>query len=330
MIRPTPGPNDRPTDRLVDAVFRGLIWLARHLPYERRVILGGWVFARLIAPLAGYRRRIRANLALVFPDMPGAEVRRLCRAVPDHIGRNLIELYSPEDFLPRASAAPVTGPGMAHLEKAQKADRPVVLVSGHFGNFNVTRAVFAAKGFSVAGLYRPMNNRFFNHHYVDAMTRIATPLYPRDRGGMTAFIRQLRAGGMVAMMLDQRMAHGQPLMFFGHRAWTALSAAELALKFDALLLPIYAVRHENGLDFTVTVEAPIPHSTPGEMTQAINDSLEVQVRRHMDQWFWIHRRWATPKAHHLPGGGAEKALDETDRAVTGTIAAPVSAAPPPR
>jgi KDO2-lipid IV(A) lauroyltransferase len=41
------------------------------------------------------------------------------------------------------------------------------------------------------------------------------------------------------------------------------------------------------------VEAPIAHSTAGEMTQAINDRLERQVRAHSEQWFWIHRRWKT-------------------------------------
>lgn len=310
MTRQKPGTKDHPSDWMIDAAFRGMIWLARRLPYEQRVIAGGWVFARLIAPLAGYRRRIRENLALVFPNMPRAEVRRLCLSVPDHIGRNLIEIYSPEDFLPRAVKSTLEGLGMSALERAWQTHRPVVLVSGHFGNFNASRAVIAAKGVSLAGLYRPMNNRYFNAHYVKAMARIASPLFPRDRAGMAGFIRHLRKGGTVSILLDQRMAHGKPLKFFGHEAWTALSAAELALKFDALLVPIYAVRRENGLDFMVTVEAPVAHSEPEVMTQALNDSLEAQVRRHMDQWFWIHRRWARPKHRGLPDGGAGKPLDE--------------------
>jgi KDO2-lipid IV(A) lauroyltransferase len=308
-------PPRRPTHRriadwLVDAGFRGLIWLARRLPYEQRVPAGGWVFSRLIAPLAGYRRRVRENLALIFPDMPRAEVQRLCRAVPDHVGRNLIELYSPREFLPRATSAPCSGPGMEALIEAHGNDRSVFLVSGHFGSFNAARAAVAARGIELASLYRPLNNRFFNKHYVAAIGALSAPIYPRSREGMFGFIRHLRAGGVAAILLDQRMAHGRPLSFFGHRAWTALSAAEMALKFDALLIPVYGVRKENGLDFEVTFEAPIPHSTPEDMTQALNDSLEAMVRRHMDQWFWIHRRWATPKAHHLPAGASDAARSE--------------------
>jgi KDO2-lipid IV(A) lauroyltransferase len=104
-------------------------------------------------------------------------------------------------------------------------------------------------------------------------------------------VRHLRSGGMLGMLIDQHMGHGAPLTFFGKTALTALSAADLALKYDALLVPTYGIRGPDGLSFTIVVEAPIPAGTPEAMTQALNDSLEALVRRHMDQWFWIHRRW---------------------------------------
>ena len=57
------------------------------------------------------------------------------------------------------------------------------------------------------------------------------------------------------------------------------------------MVPGYATRRDNGIDFDLVVEAPIPHSDAVTMTQALNDSLEAAVRANMDQWFWIHRRW---------------------------------------
>jgi KDO2-lipid IV(A) lauroyltransferase len=96
---------------------------------------------------------------------------------------------------------------------------------------------------------------------------------------------------MLGLLMDQAMRHGAPLTFFDQTAMTALSAAELALKYDALVIPTYAVRQRDGLSFQIIVEAPIPHGTPESMTQALNDSLESIVRQNIDQWFWIHRRW---------------------------------------
>jgi len=276
---------------LQDRSLRALIWLLLRLPYRWRVPLCGWVLSRIIAPLAGYRQRIRDNLALVLPNLSEVEVARIIRAVPDNVGRTVIEIYSGAEFVAHAVQHPLTGEGVAALEAAHRAGRPVILVTGHFGNYDASRAALIARGYRVGALYMPMANRHFNEHYVRAISGIGTPLFPRGRAGLSDMVRHLRSGGMLGMLIDQHMSHGEELTFFGHEALTALSAAGLALKYDALLVPTYAVRKDDGLSFDIVVEPPIPHGTPEVMTQALNDSLEALVRSHLDQWFWIHRRW---------------------------------------
>lgn len=274
-----------------DRALRSLIWLLLRLPYRWRVPLCGWVMSRVIAPFAGYRQRVRDNLALVLPDLPEAEIARIAIAVPDNVGRTVIEIYSGEEFVSHAIAHPLTGGGVAALEAAHKAGQPVILVTGHFGNYDASRAALIARGYRVGALYMPMANRHFNEHYVQAISGIGTPLFPRGRAGLAAMVRHLRSGGMLGMLVDQHMRHGEELTFFGQEALTALSAADLALKYGALLVPTYAVRKADGLSFEIIVEKPIPVGTPEAMTQALNDSLEALVRQHLDQWFWIHRRW---------------------------------------
>ncbi len=280
-------------DRAISLGACALIGFARALPYRWRVPMVGWVVSRVVAPLAGWRKRVRDNLALTFPDMPEAEVERLVRAVPDNVGRTLIEMYSGAEFVAHATRFPPEGPGLAALDRAHAEGRPVVMVTGHIGNYDAGRAALLARGLRVGGLYNPMHNRYFNDHYVAAISEIGTPLFPRGREGLTGMVRFLRGGGILGMVIDQHMGHGEDLMFMGQPARTALSAAELALKYDALLVPSYAIRQPDGLDFKVVIETPIPHSTPETMTQALNDSLDAMVRAHMDQWLWIHKRWKT-------------------------------------
>lgn len=280
-----------PRHWLQDRFLRGLIGGLMLLPYRWRVPLCGWAVAHLVAPVAGYRKRIRDNLAHVLPDLPGAEVERIVRAVSDNVGRTIIELYSGAEFVAHAVGHPLTGGGVAALAEAHAAGRPVILVTGHFGNYDASRAALIARGYRVGGLYMPMTNAHFNAHYVKAISRIGTPLFPRGKKGLAEMVRHLRSGGMLGMVIDQNMGHGAPLTFFGKTALTALSAADLALKYDALLVPTYGIRGPDGLSFTIVVEEPIPHSTPEAMTQALNDSLEALVRQHLEQWFWIHRRW---------------------------------------
>ena len=286
--------DDKPDlrDRLANGAFLAVMGLARLLPYERRITAVGWLFSRVLAPVAGWRKRIRDNLALACPDLPPDEVETLVRTVPDNAGRSLAEIYSGEEFTTRIRETnPMEGPGVPSLEAAFKTNRPVILACAHFGNYDAMRAALAARGWPVGALYRPMNNAAFNIHYIPAMRAIAEPIFPRGRAGLTAMLRFLRGGGWLALGFDQYAGDGTELSFFDLPSKTVLTPAELALRNDALVVPIAGIRQPDGLSFKVHVGQPIEHGEPHQMMQALNDDLEALVRRHMDQWFWIHRRW---------------------------------------
>lgn len=285
---------------LQDRAIRALLGLALAMPYERRVPFMGAVMARVVAPLAGWRGRVRDNLRLIYPQMPKRQVERLCRAVPDNFGRSLIETYSSRELSARVKDIPLQGPGVAALAEAKATGRPALLITGHFGNYEAPRAALTARGYPIGALYNPMSNGYFNDHYVAAMASISEPMLERSRRGMAEMIRFLRQGGMVGIVVDQFMRHGAPLDFLGRPAYTALSAAEMAVKFDALAIPIYGRRRRDGLGFDIIIERPIPHGPADEMTQTMNDSLAARVADHPEQWFWIHRRWKTPQPEQPP------------------------------
>jgi Kdo2-lipid IVA lauroyltransferase/acyltransferase len=299
---PLPAPAETPLKRVLmrhrlqDRSIGLLIGLMLRLRYRRRVALMGWIVARVIAPLAGWRARVRANLRHVFPDMPPAEVERLARAVPDNFGRGLIEIFSPEELREVARNTPLEGPGLAELEAAHAAGRPVVIATAHLGNYDVGRAALLGRGFRLGALYMPMSNPAFNRRYVTTMEAIGRPLFPRGRQGLGSMLRHLREGGMLALVTDHHVGHGEALDFLGKPAVTALSAAELALRFDAPLIPAYCIRQPDGLSFRTLFEPPVPKGDPRAMTQALNDSVAAQVRAHMDQWLWMHRRWKDTEA----------------------------------
>jgi len=299
---PTPSPKDDTpprgsfADRLVDLAIRALLGLAMRLPYDRRIPFMGRLFRSVIAPLAGYRRRALANLAQTCPDIAPRDSRHIADGVADNIGRSIAEIWSGPDFAARIAAAdPLTGPGLPPLLAAAAAGRPVILAVAHFGNYDAMRAALVGRGLTVGAVYRPMDNPYFNARYTAAIHRIARPLFPRTRAGTVDMLRFLRSGGILALGTDQHYSSGTELTFFGRPAWTTLSPATLALKYGCDLIPVHAIRAPDGLSFTVRCDAPIPHSDPETMMQAVNDNLEELVRAHMDQWFWVHRRWKTPK-----------------------------------
>ena len=278
------------SERLTGAALVAPIMLARLLPYRWRIPAAGWLTSRVLAPLAGYRKRVRENLAHACPDLPEAEVRRLSLQVPDNAGRNMMELYSPE-FRDHVRNTPVIWPGLAGIIEARDAGRPILFVTGHFGSIHATRIALIGKGFEMGVFYRPMTNRPFNAHYIEAMTAVSEPLFEQGRRGMLQMVKRLRAGGCVGMLSDLNAHDGVPLDFFGKPALTSLSTAEMALKFNALMIPVWTLRQPNGLDFQIIVEDEIPPTDPITMTRDFNARLEAMIRQDMDQWFWIHRRW---------------------------------------
>lgn len=275
--------------RAQSLVIVAMLRLPRVLPYNARLASVAWIMGYVFAPLAGYPKRIRANLSYVCPELPETEIRRLCRAVPANVGRTLVEITSPEEFKARLSNTEPIGLGVPELERARATGRPIIAVTGHFGNFDAPRAVLTRLGYNIGALYRPINDPYLDKAFYDALTGIASPIFPRGRKGLAKMVRFLRQGNMLALVMDQYVHGGTKLTFFGKTAPSSLSAAELALRYDALLVTAYGRRKDDGFD--VIIEGPIAHSDPATMMQEVNDRLEAQVRGHLDQWLWIHRRW---------------------------------------
>lgn len=281
----------RPDHFLVNLAARGLIGLALALPYRRRVGFVGWLMRRVIGPFAGYSARARENLALIWPDRPEAERAAIAEASLDNAGRTLIENYSTRDFLARAQAIEPEGPGYAALIAARDEGRPVILVSGHFGNYEAARAALVARGFEIGGLYRNLSNRYFNAHYVQTMQAFGGPVFPQGMAGTAGFVRHLKAGGQLVLLFDQDVPGAPSLPFLGAPARTATSAADLALRLGADLIPFFATRQPDGVSFRVTLDAPVPQGTPEAMMLEVTRALEARILAHPGQWFWIHRRW---------------------------------------
>jgi len=276
---------------LINVALRVIIHTALLMPYRWRIPFVGWVVRRFISPLAGYDTAARQHVAMIWPDLPEAEQHRIASACLDNAGRTFIENYSAHDFPARMAANPIDGAGWPALQEAAAAERPVILVTGHYGNYEATRAALVGRGFAVGGLYRDMSNPYFNAHYIKTMQAFGGPVFPQGRKGTAGFVRHLKAGGQLVLLFDQHVIGAPVLDFLGLPAHTATSAAELALRYNAVLIPFYGIRQPDGLSFQTVLEAPIPASDPETMTLALNNSLAARIKEDPGQWFWVHRRW---------------------------------------
>ena len=295
MPKAPPTAAKRALDYVSNLAIEAIITVGLALPYPWRVKTVGRIMQHVVGPLAGYRARALDNLALIWPDKPLAERKAIASRCLNNVGRTFIENYSSQQFPARLADNLLQGEGVAALEAAAARNRPVILVTGHYGNYEAVRAALVARGDDVGGLYRNMRNPYFNAHYVRTMEAFGGPVFPQGRQGTTGFVRHLKQGGQLILLFDQHVRRAPVMDFLGQPAHTAVSAAELALRYNAVLIPFYGIRRADGLSFDTILEAPIAHSKPHQMTQELTDSLARRIRDDPTQWFWVHRRWRAKK-----------------------------------
>jgi phosphopantetheine--protein transferase-like protein len=274
--------------------------VALALPAHTEVPLAG----RLLYRLLPFRRRIiLENLRRVFgPAVPEPEIQRLAQAHYAHWWHLLGEFLRFRWMSPARKAALVRVENVDVLAAALAKGNGVLVLTGHFGNFEVA---------TVAGLagFPEMHGRI---HFVRRaikprwLDELVTRRFRRagfgvlgKRGSLDAILERLGAGNMVVFPFDQHAGppDGIASEFFGHTAWTFKSLAIIALATNAQVIPAAAWREVDGRH-VLRFEEPLPLIESDNVndeirrnTRAYNAALERLVLRHPEQWFWVHRRW---------------------------------------
>jgi Kdo2-lipid IVA lauroyltransferase/acyltransferase len=282
---------DRPGDAFASLAARGFLGLLAPLPWPARLRAAGWLGRTTVARSRRLSARVATNLGHVLPETTEADRTRIAREVGDCFGRTALELFAARAFESAHPWNPPRGPGLPAVEAALAERRGAIVVSGHFGGWEATRAWLKEQGAPCATVYRPLKNKHLDALYHDSVAHTGSPMLPKGRLAVRTLVRHLNQGGFVALLVDQ-YDHGSPALdFLGRPAPTTLTPAELALKFRMPLIPAYAPRTPDGARIDIWFDAPIPPTSAPEMMQAFNHSLAAQVRARPGQYYWLHRRW---------------------------------------
>ena len=238
-----------------------------------------------------YRRRAERNLAYAMPELSAGERAAILREMFDNLTRTAVEYC----HLDRIAAEPerIAVEGAEYLAAAQASGKGAVLVTGHFGNWEVIRIASARLGWPSALIYRAFNNPLFDNYARRLMGVTDAPIWHKGKRGSLGLLRHVRGGGAALILTDQRFAGAPHLPFFGKPARTALAAAEIAQNYDAALIPVRGERLGRSSRFRVVFEAPLPvvDRSAEEVMTAINARIEDWVRAQPSQYFWLHNRW---------------------------------------
>src|SRR5579871_4526443 len=269
---------------------------------DRASSIGGWIGRNLVGRTYMSRRPFR-NLKSAYPEKSEAELRAILTAMWDNLGRVMAE-YAHLDQVRWSGPSPrITLTGTEHLEEAKARGKGVLLVSGHFANWEVMPAVSREYGFSGGTIVRPPNNPYVSRWMERVRARNGMEeQIPKGAQGTRRTFSLLRRGDAICVMVDQRASEGIQVPFFGRPAFTTPAPAALALKLGAVIVPISNER-VNGAHFHIRAFPPMELPNTGdpqrdlvELTAAMTRFIEERVRERPSQWLWIHKRWVEANA----------------------------------
>jgi KDO2-lipid IV(A) lauroyltransferase len=263
---------------------------------------------------ADHRRLAVRQIRAAFPTRSAAECRAIARATFAHFGRALVLLLEFDTLTPAEIRQRVDYEGDERVRAVLAAGKGLIIVTGHFGYWELQGVAHALVLPPLAVLARPLDNPRL-HVLLERIRCVTGNAVIYRQGAMRRVLRVLGAGGSVGILIDQHI-HGADAVrvdFFGRPAATTAALAMLALRTGAALVPAFALPTRGGrfrLIFEPPVELPPPGSADPvrELTQRCTDVLEMYVRRHPHLWLWMHRRWrdeaGAPESTRIPSGAA--------------------------
>ena len=279
------------------ALFLPLGWLLAHVPARAGLWIGRRLGDLIWLVLPRRQAMTLANLARAFGrERSLSELRRLGRHSFEHLGMNVVEacvffFRAPSVLLSRVELC-----GMEHVHAAATLGKGILLLTAHYGNWELLAASHTLTIFPLSVVVRPMDDPLMDRVVERFRLRSAVELIAK-RQALPEIRDALRRGRMVGILLDQNASRAEGVFapFFGIPASTSKALAVISLRTGAPVVPVFIRRVEGGRH-RVEVQPVIPSPAAGDVadyTAAFNRSIEAAVRRAPEQWFWMHNRWKT-------------------------------------
>jgi len=293
------------TNYLIYLLVRILFCIVQSLSLEAgKSFAQGWAFVfTWILPVR--HRLLHDNLQIAFPDINESERQTIIRAMWEHLflmgievalARRRIHDLNWTDHIRLVNAEPLLS--LLHQ------DRPVILVTGHFGNFEIGGFSLGVLTYPSHSVARTLDNPYLHRFIKNFRESTGQYLIPKT-GGSPEIIRVLGHGGLMAFLTDQAAGKkGCLVNFFDKPASTFKAIAILSLQFNAPIVVCYPLRQQDEtgqfrmlcFDMHITeildpLDLPPEIQNVKDITQWFTHALESGIRQCPEQYWWLHRRW---------------------------------------
>jgi KDO2-lipid IV(A) lauroyltransferase len=185
--------------------------------------------------------------------------------------------------------------GLENFERARGRGKGVLVATAHLGNWELSAFCHAYLALPMHIVVRPIDNA-----KIDALVERRRALSGNHviakKEAARGILRALKAGGAAGILIDQNTTREQGVFvdFFGIKACAGSAFVKLAHHSGAAVVPGYALWSEKAGRYVLHFEPEVEMTGDVQAdTQRVHARLEAAIRKHPDQWLWIHRRWKT-------------------------------------
>jgi KDO2-lipid IV(A) lauroyltransferase len=249
-----------------------------------------------IGPIIKSEQIINSNLEKFLGSYNENIKKKIKFQMWSNYGKTFVEYLYLKKFRNNNSHIDIKGEQI--LNRIKRDNKPVIFVSGHFANFELMSMELTKRNINLATIYRPLNNIFLNP-FMEYLRKkyICEKQIKKGIVGVKDSINYIRNNCSIALMIDQRVSEGKNLPFFQHMALTTTLPAQIALKFNLNIVPIYIARKKND-NFEMEIYEPLKileesNSEVNKLNISIrlNKIIEEMISRDPGQWIWTHNRW---------------------------------------
>ena len=232
------------------------------------------------------------NLNVFLGKNSSINKKKIINDMWKNYGKTFIEYIFLDYF--RNKKSHISLEGKEHLSQIIKKNKPVIFISGHLANFELMSMEITKQNISLATIYRPLNN-FFLNPFMELLRRryVCSNQIKKGINGVRESIEYIKKKHCIALMIDQRVSEGEKVIFFDKPALTTTLPAQLSIKFDLEVIPVFIERDKDNkfkIEFQKAIN-PKNFKNKFELTRELNVVLEKMITRNPGQWIWTHNRW---------------------------------------
>lgn len=283
-------------------LFFVLFFIIGRLMPRRMLLFTGRQLGKLAYALfPSEKRKTIIHLSQAFPEKSTEEISAISRKVFINIGMNFAELIWLPRMKPRHMDKIVEFENIGLLHRLKKSGKPVLIITGHIGNWELLAAAAAHKGFPSAVIARKQNNSWLNEKIIKLRNKWNVETILRDEPGSSKrILNVLKNGGFLATLMDQDTKIDSVFVdFFGRKAYTPSGPAAISLRSGCEVVIAY-IHRNSSLKHKVKFKYVEPIARSGlkdidvvNRTHQFTYLLEEAIKEHPDQWVWMHKRWKT-------------------------------------